>query len=246
VKIFVYHTPELVPTETSPDCAIAIDVLRATTTIAAALNFGAEAIQVFSNFDELLRVSDTWPSEKRIRAGERGGAKLDHCDMGNSPRDCTPNQVQGRRLFMTTTNGTRTLQRIQSATVVMASALVNRQAIVKRVMELNPQTLWLVGSGWEGSFALEDTVCAGAIAHQLQHHLQVDLSDLAANDEMVNAIALFQQWQNNLLGLMHIASHGQRLLRLEALEDLQYCAQLDTLDVLPVQQEPGVLKREPI
>ncbi|MEO0521157.1 MAG: 2-phosphosulfolactate phosphatase, partial [Cyanobacteria bacterium P01_A01_bin.116] len=36
MKISVYHTPEEVPTGSLPDCAIAIDVLRATTTMAAA------------------------------------------------------------------------------------------------------------------------------------------------------------------------------------------------------------------
>jgi len=40
VKLFIYHTPELTPTDHLPDCAIAIDVLRATTTISTALNAG--------------------------------------------------------------------------------------------------------------------------------------------------------------------------------------------------------------
>jgi 2-phosphosulfolactate phosphatase len=39
------------------------------------------------------------------------------------------------------------------------------------------------------------------------------------------------------------ASHGKRLLGLDCNDDLKYCSQIDTLDVLPMQQEPGVLKR---
>jgi 2-phosphosulfolactate phosphatase len=35
-----------------------IDVLRATTTIATALNTGAEAVQVFSDIDNLKKASD--------------------------------------------------------------------------------------------------------------------------------------------------------------------------------------------
>ncbi|WP_338038435.1 2-phosphosulfolactate phosphatase [Neosynechococcus sphagnicola] len=75
MKIFVYHTPELAPPEVVPDCAIAIDVLRATTTMATALAAGAEAVQVFSDLDELMQVSDLWPPERRLRAGERGGGQ---------------------------------------------------------------------------------------------------------------------------------------------------------------------------
>jgi 2-phosphosulfolactate phosphatase len=41
--------------------------------------------------------------------------------------------------------------------------------------------------------------------------------------------------------MFHHASHGKRLLRLNGHEDLKYCAQADSLDVLPIQKEPGVL-----
>ncbi|NEP60231.1 MAG: 2-phosphosulfolactate phosphatase, partial [Symploca sp. SIO2G7] len=41
--------------------------------------------------------------------------------------------------------------------------------------------------------------------------------------------------------MFHQASHGKRLLRLDGHADLKYCAQTDVLDVLPIQQEPGVL-----
>ena len=75
MKLFVYHTPELTPTDKVPDCAIAIDVLRATTTMATALHAGAEAVQVFSDLDKLMHVSEQWPPEKRLRAGERGGGE---------------------------------------------------------------------------------------------------------------------------------------------------------------------------
>lgn len=241
MKLFIYHTPELTPADKVPDCAIAIDVLRATTTIATALNAGAEAVQAFSDIEKLLQVSEQWPSDKRLRAGERGGAAVSGCDMGNSPLDCTPERVQGRRLFISTTNGTRALQRVQDAPVVLAAALVNRQAVVQYVLAQQPETLWLLGSGWEGSFSLEDTVCAGAIAHSLLEQLNCPLDELAANDEVIGAIALYSQWKDQLLEMFHHASHGKRLLRLDCHEDLKYCAQTDILDVLPIQKEPGVL-----
>ncbi|MBD1926201.1 2-phosphosulfolactate phosphatase family protein [Trichocoleus sp. FACHB-90] len=237
MRLFVYHTPELTPPDSVPDCAIAIDVLRATTTIATALDAGAEAVQVFSDMEKLMLFSEEWEPDLRLRAGERGGAKVTGCDLGNSPLDCTPERVQGRRLFISTTNGTRALQRVQESPVVLAAALINRQAAVQYLLDRQPENVWLLGSGWEGSFSLEDTVCAGAIASALADKANVDMG----NDEVFGAIALYRQWQENLLELFHHASHGQRLLRLDCLEDLKYCAQTDILDVLPIQREAGVL-----
>lgn len=242
MKLFVYHTPELTPTDHTPECAIAVDVLRATSTMATVLAAGGEAVQVFSDLDQLLAVSEQWPPEKRLRAGERGGAKVDGFELGNSPLDCTPELVQGRRLFISTTNGTRALKCIQNAPIVLTAALINRAAVVKFLLEKQPETVWIVGSGWEGSFSLEDTVCAGAIAHSLWQHTNIPLEELAGNDELTSAIALYSQWQNDLLGLLRHASHGQRLLRLKCDEDLKYCSQTDILDIVPIQHEAGVLK----
>ena len=246
VKLFVYHTPEEIPTHTIPDCAIAVDVLRATTTMSTALAAGAEAVQVFSDLDELRRVSGQWPSEKRIRAGERGGATVEGFDFGNSPLGCTSDVVSGRRLFISTTNGTRALKSIESAQTVLAAALVNRSSVVGHLVQNPVETVWVVGSGWEGSYSLEDTVCAGAIVQGVAEALGGAVTTLAGNDEAIAAVALYSTWKDDLVGLLRSASHGQRLLRLNCDEDIVYCAQLDSLDVLPIQGEPGVLAAQAV
>lgn len=238
VKLFVYHTPELTPNDHLPDCAVVIDVLRATTTIATALNSGAEAVQVFSDIDELMTESEKYLPEKRIRMGERGGKTVEGCDLGNSPLDCTPEMVTGKRLFLTTTNGTRSLKTVKNATSVVTAALVNFGAAVDYIIQKQPETVWLVGSGWEGGYSLEDTVCAGAIAKSL---ITPDNKYDIGNDEVIAAIALYSQWETNLLQMFGLSSHGQRLLRLNSHADLEYCAKMNTLNILPIQKEPGVI-----
>ncbi len=244
MKLFVYHTPELTPTDSLPDCAVVIDVLRATTTIATALNAGAEAVQAFSDIDKLMQASEAWLPDKRLRAGERGGAKVAGCDLGNSPLDCTPELVQGRRLFISTTNGTRALQRVEKSPIVITAAQVNRRAAVRYLLREQPETVWLVGSGWEGGYSLEDTACAGAIAQSLLDDSGQSDAAIVGNDEVVAAIALYSHWQEQLLEMFRQSSHGQRLLRLNCDQDLEYCAETDILEVLPIQKEPGVLVKQ--
>lgn len=244
MKLFVYHTPELTPTDSLPDCAVVIDVLRATTTIATALNAGAEAVQAFSDIDKLMQASEAWLPDKRLRAGERGGAKVAGCDLGNSPLDCTPELVQGRRLFISTTNGTRALQRVEESPIVITAAQVNRRAAVRYLLREQPETVWLVGSGWEGGYSLEDTACAGAIAQSLLDRSGESDGVMIGNDEVIAAIALYSNWQEQLLEMFRQSSHGQRLLRLNCDQDLKYCAETDILEVLPIQKQPGVLVKQ--
>lgn len=235
MKLFVYHTPELTPKQNFPDCAIAVDILRATTTISTALAAGAEAVQVFSDLEELTKTSNAHPPDLTLRSAERGGKTVEGFDLGNSPFDYTPERVKGKRIFMSTTNGTRALQAIRSAPVVLAAAMINLGAVLAYLNDTRPATVWIVASGWEGSFSLEDTACAGAIASGLDWQF--------GNDEALAAKCLYQQWSDRLEELFCHASHGQRLLKLGADSDIAYCASLDQVAVLPMQTTPGVLVR---
>ncbi|QQS54843.1 MAG: 2-phosphosulfolactate phosphatase family protein [Candidatus Competibacteraceae bacterium] len=250
MEIFVYHTPDQVPdisqkarkgglTLDLPACAIVIDVLRATTTMATALESGAEAIQVFDDLDVLFRTSERWPAERRLLAGERGGEKLEDFDLGNSPSECTPARVGGKRLFMSTTNGTRALERVRQVPILLTASLTNRAAVVRYLLWEQPHTVWIVAAGWRGGFSLEDTICAGAIACALS--VERD-SDCAGDDESIAAMALFERWQTRLPQLLRYAHHGRGLVALGCGQDLDYCARLDSVDVVPLQVEPGVLK----
>lgn len=238
MKIFVYHTPELTPDDHLPECAVVIDVLRATTTIATALNQGAKSVRAFRDLELLLTESEKLPAGERVRLGERGGKKVESCDFGNSPLDCTPETVANKQLFISTTNGTRALQRVEDASVVITAAMINFASAVNYLKQHQPQTVWLVGSGWEGGYSLEDTVCAGAIA---SHLVNLDNIDTIGNDEVVSAIALYRQWQDNLVKMFSLATHGQRLLRLNLIDDIKYCAEQNIIDTLPIQSEKGVL-----
>ena len=241
MKLYLYHTPEETPRDFLPECAVVIDVLRATTTIATALNAGAEAVQTFSDIDILMAQSADWIAEKRLRAGERGGKKVEGFDLGNSPLNCTPEVVRDKRLFLTTTNGTRALQRVAEASTVITAAQINRQSVVDYLSTTKPETVWLVGSGWQGTYSIEDTACGGAIIDSIIKQNNSSLSEIVGNDEAIGAFSLYKQWENNLLEMFEYSLHGKRLLGLDCQDDLEYCSRTDIMDILPIQKDTGVL-----
>jgi 2-phosphosulfolactate phosphatase len=249
VQISYFHTSEAVPpvvgpAEGGPDAAVVIDVLRATTTIAWALANGAEAVQAFADLDLLERAAAAWPAEQRLRAGERGGKRLEGFDLGNSPLAVTPDCVAGRRIFMSTTNGTRSLRCVQNVPLLIAGSLVNRSAVAKRLVERNCERVWIVGSGWEGAYSLEDSLGAGAVASAAMERAVAPHRGVSCgNDEMLAALALWQDWRRDTETCLRAASHGQRLIALGDHDaDLACCAAVDSLEIVPIQAEPGVLR----
>ena len=241
MQISYFHVPAEMPAAVEPDAAVVIDVLRATTTIAWALHNGAEAVQAFPDLDDLKTAAAAWPAEQRLLLGERGGQKLEGFDLGNSPVAVTPEVVRGKRLFMSTTNGTRALDRVRDVPLLLTTALPNRGAVAQRLMERHPASLAIVGSGWEGAYSLEDSLAAGALIQRLQE-LGGAAMDVA-NDEATAALALWSAFASEPEAGLRRATHGQRLIRLGDHDaDFRCCAGLDQLDVVPTQRAPGVLQ----
>ncbi|MCY4332962.1 MAG: 2-phosphosulfolactate phosphatase family protein [Cyanobacteria bacterium MAG CAR1_bin_15] len=234
-------TPEAAPASGQPDAAVVIDVLRATTTIGWALHNGAAAVHVFAHLDALRQAATAVSQDKRLLAGERGGRPLEGFDLGNSPVAVTPAVVEGKELFLSTTNGTRALERVQAVPRVFTCSLNNLAAVAARLRAVAAGQVWIVGSGWEGSYSLEDSLAAGALLHTMATALGSDPQTLCANDEMTAAAALWQVWRHNPEACLRLATHGQRLQRLGNHDrDFCCCAAVNSLAVAPTQVRPGV------
>ncbi|PHX67341.1 MAG: 2-phosphosulfolactate phosphatase [Cyanobium sp. Baikal-G2] len=249
MQISYFHSSECVPpvrslAEGGPDAAVVIDVLRATTTIAWSLQNGAEAIEAFANLEELEAAAAAWPAQQRLRAGERGGQRVAGYDLGNSPLAVTPELVGGMRIFMSTTNGTRSLAAVKSVPLLLTACLPNRTAVARRLLEQECSRVWIVGSGWEGDYSLEDSLAAGAVASAaIEMAVAPHIGVSFGNDEMLAALALWQQWHLDTETCLRTASHGQRLINLGDHDtDFACCAAVDSLQLVPFQAEPGVLK----
>src|SRR6266536_3353077 len=94
---------------------VVFDVLRATSSMVTALANGAEAIIPVSEISEALEIKRKEPEV--LLAGERDGLRIEanltgsiSFDLGNSPREFTREKVAGRKIAITTTNGTRALR----------------------------------------------------------------------------------------------------------------------------------------
>ena len=240
INLSYYHVANDV-SEKNPDIAVVIDVLRATTTISWALYNGADSIQVFADLDLLKESAMKWEASKRILIGERGGKKLDGFDLGNSPLSVTKETVLGKRLFMSTTNGTKSLKKVQDAEHLFAMGLPNRKAVAEKIISLNSDNILILGSGWEGSYSLEDSLAAGALASYLITNCNSKVNVL--NDELQAALALWNYWENDILKCLKTATHGKRLTSLGNYEDdFICCSELDCLDIVPAQFERGVIR----
>ena len=142
---------------------------------------------------------------------------------------------------MSTTNGTRSLKKVQNVKYLFAMALPNRKVVAEWIISLNKKNVLILGSGWEGSYSLEDSLAAGALALYIIENFNYEVN--ISNDELQASLALWNEWKDDILGCLKTATHGKRLTSLGDYEDdFKCCSQLDCLDVVPTQVERGVIR----
>ncbi len=215
---------------------VVFDILRATTSAAMALAHGAASIRPVSTIEEAvaLRRADAG----LLLAGERGGIRIGPeltggpaFDFGNSPREFTRERVAGRRLAMTTTNGTRALRACAGAGLTLAASFLNLAGATRRLGggSASWEQVLLVCSGTGEDTALEDVLAAGAMVEALSANVGVELGD-AARIALGAWRAAQSDWPEMLLG----AGNARRLRSLPDLApDVAFCLQRDILEVVP-------------
>ena len=207
-------------------CAVAIDVLRATTTLAVARMNGAARVVPFATPAEALAYRSRTPAT--LACGEREGRIVEGFDLGNSPREFTRERVNGRSLAFASTNGSRALLAASRCRRRLLGSFAALTATVEALA--TERDVWLVCAGKLGRFALEDAACAGTIAARLAAS-----GGTLANDEAMVCMSLACDDAAAVRSVVTGSDHGRWLASLgdAFAADVDYCATVDTLAACP-------------
>jgi 2-phosphosulfolactate phosphatase len=234
MKIDVHFTPiGLVPGDVSGRAVVVIDALRATSTVIAAIANGAKAVIPAATSDEAIRVASNLEKDGVLLAGERRSLKIEGFDLGNSPREMTPEAVGGKTIVLATTNGTPALVAAQGGEPVLVGAAVNFSALLERVRGLLDERgdIVIVCSGRERQFALEDAYTAGRLVKAVKGRKKLDL-----NDGGLAALALVGAYPDWDAAFASTAA-ARQLVEASLEDDVSYCAKPDRFGVVPQYAE---------
>lgn len=227
MKLDVLLTPRDVNAQRVRERAVVVfDVLRATTTLAAALAAGAEEIRIFDSLDAAAVAAEAHPGP-RILCGERNCLPPPGFELGNSPGAFESALHAGRTVFMCTTNGTRAILAARMAKLLLTGAVVNATAVAERLAPLGMDvTLLCAGTG--GEPAMEDVLGAGAVIDALFSRAGVELEgDLARM-----AARLFRCSRDDLRSVMADSIGGRNVLAVGLGADIEFASRLDSVPVV--------------
>lgn len=220
-----------------------IDVLRASTSIAAALANGARTVIPVETSDEAVMRAKAFERADVLLAGERKTKPIPGFDLGNSPREFTRAAVEGKTVLMTTTNGTPAIINTPGARDVVIASYVNYTAVLTmlRTALRGGADITIVCAGRDRLFALEDAGCAGRFVFNVTKRM----ADVELNDAAQACALIDRKYGDQLVKLFEASEHGRLLRDSGFAEDLEECAAIDSYPVIPLYQERQITKLGP-
>jgi 2-phosphosulfolactate phosphatase len=208
---------------------VVIDVLRASTTIATALQNGAREIIPVTSVEAAVKISGNLFGEVILLGGERNGRMIEGFHLGNSPAEYTPDRVRGKSIIFSSTNGSRALVKARYARDVLVCGFINLSAVARLLAEFRRDCLVLC-AGQDGMFAMEDAVCGGLLITQLTGALE---HPPALSDAAQAAVHLAKSAGRNVPRMLRSSDHGNALAQMGFADDLTLCGTLDAVPVVP-------------
>jgi 2-phosphosulfolactate phosphatase len=235
----VYALPKLAdPAQVAGGAAVVIDVLRATTTIAYALEAGAAEVLPCQEVDEARLAAGRFSPGQCLLGGERHGLAIEGFDLGNSPSEYTPERVGGKTVVFTTTNGTRAMFHARPARRILIAGFVNVSAVVRQL--IGEEQVYIVCAGTEGEFSRDDVLLAGMIVELLTRrggmNYQQNAQAITAREVWMNAFAVPQALgaepiePERLAEELYTSPGGRNLANLGLDEDILAAAQIDRFE----------------
>jgi 2-phosphosulfolactate phosphatase len=226
--IEVCYSPKLFELFSHRDhIVVVIDVLRATSSICVAFEYGADHIVPVSTIEESMAMK----RHGYLVGAERHGEMIEGFDFGNSPYSYMDEKIRGAAIALTTTNGTKAIAAAKAAYKVVIGSFLNQDALCDWLLTQERSIVCLC-AGWQNKFNLEDTLLAGAIVNRLKQSFNFT----ADCDSAIAAEYLYLLARNDLFKFLENSSHRKRLARLHIERDIEYCLKPNQTRVIPLLQ----------
>ena len=172
--------------------------------------------------------------------GERNGVRISadgvDFDLGNSPREYTPDKVRGRTIVSTTTNGTGALRACSGAQTILAASFLNLTATAEFLRQMECEHVLLVCAGTGNNSALEDLLAAGALCESLGEAMPFDSAQIAWR--------IYREAKPNLAAAIRTSENARRLLGISELrDDVAFCSQRDIFPLVAKMGADGAIRR---
>lgn len=189
---------------------VAIDVIRASTTVVTAAAMGRKCFPVTSVEEALQKRAE---SPDFLLAGEVAGIKPDGFDLNNSPAHLARRRDMHRPLVLLSSSGTKLMVQSSASRAAYVACLRNYKSVAAHVGRQH-ERIALLGAATQGEFREEDQLCCAWIANELGR--------FGHEPENQRTLNLIEQWRRAPVGACASGNSAAYLRRSGQLDDLTF------------------------
>jgi len=231
------YSPALYPLFEEPETiVVVVDIFRATSAICTALDNGVTKMIPVAGLDEARKYKEMG----YMVAAERNAIKEEGFDLGNSPYDYLGDNVKGKTIAISTTNGTQAIEAAKSASTIVIGSFLNISSVAEWII-MQQKNVLILCSGWKNKYNMEDSLFAGALSLALLKQKEYE----TACDSTIAAGHLYTLAKDNMFAFLEYSSHRKRLKNLHLEKDITYCLTLNTMTTIPIYFEGGLVSLTP-
>lgn len=230
VAISVAHLKQ---EEMKKKCVIVIDSLRATSTILIALKQGCRKVIPVETVGQALKYKG---KDNVILIGERYSKKVAGFDYGNSPIEINEVNLHNKTVVITSTNGTKALQKVKRAAQIFVGCFLNAQHCVEQAMR-QKRDITFVCAGRRGDFAIEDGLTAGLMIHYMREMKP----DICCSDMALMLESNYVHQAEHLQSIISQGATGRRLQHIGLKDDIPFCLQINLLQHTGLFLDGGII-----
>ncbi|MFV9510805.1 2-phosphosulfolactate phosphatase [Tepidibacillus sp. LV47] len=217
---------------------IIVDIFRTTTTMITALANGVKWIIPVETIGQAKTMKNIKSSV--LLAGDRFSKKIQEFDLGNSPLEYISSTMKDKKIIMTTTNGTRAMQKAGRAEHILIGGFINGDSCISEALKLK-RDLVILCVGNRNEFALEDGLAAGFFIDLL---LKKSDQSYEINDFGKAVYGMYKYYEDKLPDILKNTETGKKLTQLGFTEDIDFSSQLNLYSISPIY-DPSLNKIKP-
>lgn len=197
------------------DIVVMVDAIRASATIIQCLEQGAVSVTPVVSADLL---------SGDVTIGERGGERLPNADFGNSPIEIQKQNLQGKEVCFSSTNGAECICTAKGDTnQVLIGSPNNAAAVAKiavRLAEQSGKNITLLAAGRNNLPAIEDRIGITEILKNIHNPIVRGIIEPHYTDSIEREFVS--------------SDSGMNLARIGFVKDAIFCSQLNISELVPV------------
>jgi len=243
LTIDVDYLPPDIPAGKDSVCVV-IDVLRASSTIAALFDKGSREVWLTNDIDGFLANHSGERNESLVVCAESvAGYCLEGADFGPSLEDMAGNNMMaGKNVLMQTTNGTVAVHTLikRGKDKIFIGCMRNATTVMKAAVDMaghNSTGIHIVCAGREAgtSYTIDDVYCAAWLVERAMAVAQETGVTLDLNDSAKLALMTLRYFDSAWHAFDASAS-GAIMRKVDRPGDIELCAMDDVSQSVPVLQ----------